>query len=79
MVNKGLITTALSNTGLIISSLLLGQAITTDAYVQLAILIGAGVLAYLDIKYPREMDKFREMLQAVNQADTLSREPEEPQ
>ena len=78
--NKGLITTLLSDAGLVISTYLTGQTLTTDITTQAIITGLALLLAALDIKYPRYMTKFREALDALTEADTLATTPdEEPQ
>lgn len=62
MIQKGLTTTLMSNFALIISAYVTGQAIGADIYLQLALVGGATLLAFLDVKYPETIDKIEKYL-----------------
>lgn len=62
MIQKGLMTTLMSDIALILSAVITGQAIGADIYVQLIMIGGATLLAYLDVKYPETIDKIEKYL-----------------
>lgn len=71
MIQKGLLTTVVSDIALIVTAVALGQTISADIVVQTVIPIGAIIIAYLDAKYPETMDKIEEALGIVEKAQTI--------
>lgn len=74
MINRGLYTTLASDIALILSAVIAGQAISTELWIQVAIPVGAIVLAYLDIKYPETMDKLERALGIAEEAQAKVQE-----
>lgn len=62
MIQKGVMTTLMSDIALILSAVITGQAIGADIYIQLIMIGGATALAYLDVKYPETIDKIEKYL-----------------
>lgn len=70
--NKGILTTLISDIALIAGGLYTGATISNDIYVQTAIAGGAVTIALLDIKYPEYIANFRKVLDILNKINEQS-------